>query len=256
MAQIDHLQELQAHSPSTASGFPGDLLEMQYVLDTPSGFLNQPDPAGSGGGSAVKADRVKIDVPIDLYARIDRIDQMFEDMSGLPPITQGKGVAGVRSGGHASELAKLGSSRAKKRALIVEDSLEALATIYLKILQKYDAKTLQTEMGEKFIADQFTDDFMVKVDAHSNSPIFADDMMALAFQMLKFKIITRERFLDMITVPNRRQLKWDLKNVIEPGEQKAAQAAQELEKARIASHSGGRPRKSNGGRVAGGEPSA
>jgi hypothetical protein len=252
MAQIDHLQELQAHPPTTSSGFPGDLLEMQYVLDSPSGFLNQPDPSGIGGGGP-KADRIRIEIPEDLYARIDRIDSMFEDMSGLPPITQGKSVSGVRSGGHASELAKLGSSRAKKRSLIVEDSLEQLATVDLKLLKKYDAthltavlKSAKGDQEEEFVADQFTDDFMVKVDGHSNSPIFVDDQTALAFQLLKVKAITRKRLLQLVQVPMRQQLISDLENEIEPAEKAAAEAQQKLEAQRAQGKAQGRPGKPNG----------
>ena len=80
LAQIEHLQDLQAHPPSTSSGFPSDLLEMQYVLDSPNGFLNQPDPSGTGAGGP-KADRVKIEIPPDLWERVERIDTMFEEMS-------------------------------------------------------------------------------------------------------------------------------------------------------------------------------
>lgn len=252
MAQIDHLQELQAHPPSTSVGFPGDLLEMQYVLDSPSGFLNQPDPTSQGGGSGVKAERIQIQVPEDLYARLDRIDAMFEDMSGLPAITQGKSVSGVRSGGHASELAKLGSSRARKRALIVEDSLEQLATLYLKLLKKYDAtkltatiKAAQGEQDEDFVADQFTDDFMVKVDGHSNSPIFVDDQTQLAFQLLKVKAITRKRLLQLVQVPMRQQLLADLRDEIEPAEAAAAKQQMQLEQQRAQGKGQGKPGKPN-----------
>lgn len=255
MAQIDHLQELQAHAPSTAVGFPLDLLEAQYALDTPGGFLNQPDP----GGQTAKADRVKIEIPQDLYGRIDRIDSMFEDMSGLPASTSGKNAPGVRSGGHATELAKLGSSRARKRAMIVEDSLENYATIMLKLLQRYDAAILATpaepgnETGKelKFVANQFTNDYTVKVDAHSNSPIFVDDMSNLAFQLLKAKAITRRRLLDMLPVPMRQQLKAELANEIEPAEKKAAEAQQKLEEMRAQSKPGGKPGKPNGQHPAG-----
>lgn len=240
MAQIDHLQELQAHAPSTATGFPGDLLELQYALDTPSGFMNAPDGIGNG---TPKADRIKVELPQDLYVRIDRIDAMFEDMSGLPASTQGKAVQGVRSGGHAQELAKLGSSRAKKRALIVEDSLEQLATLYLKLLMKYDDKHMALEDGSEIIASQFTEDFMVKVDAHSNSPIFADDQNTMAFQLLKVKAITRERFLSMISVPNRRRLIYELKMIIEPAEKKAAEQQLKLEEMRAQHKGPGRPAK-------------
>ena len=248
--QIDHLNELQAHPPSTSSGFPGDLLEMQYAMDTPSGFLNNPDGMGQSGGQP-KADRIKIELPQDLYQRLDRNDQEFEDMSGLPPVTQGKNPPGVRAGGHASELAKLGSSRARKRAMIVEDSLEALATIYLKLIMRYDPDILEGtgENGkpEKFIADQFTDDFTVKVDAHSNSPIFVDDQTALAFQLFKAKAISRKRLLQMVPVAMRQQAIAELENEIEPAEKAAAQQAQKLEEDRIKSHQGGRPPKRNGG---------
>jgi hypothetical protein len=255
MAQIDHLQELQAHAPSTAVGFPSDLLEIQYALDTPGGFLNQPDP----GGLTAKADRVKIEIPEDLYARIDRIDAMFEDMSGLPASTQGKNAPGVRSGGHATELAKLGSSRARKRAMIVEDSLENYATIMLKLLQKYDPAILAAPAvpGEdagkelRFVAKQFTEDYTVKVDAHSNSPIFVDDMTNLAFQLLKVKAITRKRLLDMLPVPMRQQLKAELANEIEPAEKRAAEAQQKLEEKRAESKAQGRPGKPNGQHPAG-----
>jgi hypothetical protein len=255
MAQIDHLQELQAHAPSTAVGFPLDLLEAQYALDTPGGFLNQPDP----GGQTAKADRVKIEIPQDLYGRIDRIDAMFEDMSGLPASTQGKNVPGVRSGGHATELAKLGSSRARKRAMIVEDALENYATVSLKLLQRYDDSILETALipGEdagkmlRFIAEQFTSDYTVKVDAHSNSPIFVDDMSNLAFQLLKVKAITRARLLDMLPVPMRQQLKAELATIIEPQEKAAAAAQQKLEEERIKAKGEGRPKKPNGAHASG-----
>lgn len=257
LAQIEHLNDLQAHPPSTISGFPSDLQELKYVLDSPLGILNQPDPAGIGGGGP-KAERVTVDLPTDLYERINRIDQMFEDMSGLPPITQGKNPPGVRAGGHVNELAKLGSSRARKRAMIVEDSLEALATVYLKLLMKYDDTTLEAPLDpkapdkqqEKFVAKQFPDDFTVKVDAHSNSPIFVDDQTALAFQLFKVKAITRARLLEMVPVAQRAQCLADLETIIEPNEKAAAAAQAKMEEKRLEAHIGGRPRKVGNGATA------
>jgi hypothetical protein len=253
-AQLDHLEELQAHAPSTASGFPGDLLEIQYALDTPSGFLNQPDPSQFGAGG-VRADRIKIEIPETLYKRIDRIDSAFEDMSGLPAITQGKNAPGVRSGGHASELAKLGATRAKKRALIVEDVLESVATTYLKLCKRYDPTRLSAKLkgpqgkeeAERFIADQLPDDLLVKVDGHSSSPIFMDDATAIAFQLLKVKAITRKRLLQLVpNLPMRQQLLNDLETEIEPAEKAAAAAQQQMEQQRMQQKAEGRPGKPNG----------
>jgi hypothetical protein len=250
-AQLEHLADLQAHAPMTSSGFPSDLLEIQNVLDSPFGVLNNPDGI-SQGGQAPKADRVRIEIPKELYERLDRIDAKFEEMSGLPPVTRGMNPPGVRAGGHASELAKLGSSRARKRAMIVEDGLEAAATLYLKMIQKYCGELLeapiqpgQEKPTEKFVAEQFTDDFTVEVDAHSNSPIFVDDQTALAFQLFKAKAITREGLLRRVPVSGRDQLIAELHDIIEPQEAKAAQAAQQAEAAKAGA--GGRRRRPNGG---------
>lgn len=245
MAQIDHLQEMEAHPPSTAVGFPGDLLELQYAMDTPGGFFNQPD--APSGGSSAKAERVQITTPQDLYVRLDRNDQMFEDMSGLQGVAQGKSETGVRSGGHAAQLAKLGASRARKRSLIVEDNLADIATLYLKLQKKYDKEILSSDDGTKFVADQFTDDFVVKVDAHSNSPIFVDDLQQLATLLLKLKVITRKRYLQLISIPMRSQLIADLEDIIEPGEAKEAAQKEKLEMARITAKGGGRPRANGQG---------
>lgn len=240
MAQIEHLLELEAHPPSTSVGFPGDLLENQYAMDTPSGYLNQPDPAQAGGH--VKAERLKIDLPATLWDRVDRIDQMFEDMGGMTNVMSGKGESGVRSQGHASQLARLGASRVKKRALIIEKPISTIATNYLKTLQKYDDTRLKADDGTPFIAEQYTDDFVVKVDAHSSSAIFIEDQEQRAYTLYKLKVITRERLLDLVEVPMRGLLKNDLKTIIEPAEKAAAAKQEKLQQEMIAARQGGKPK--------------
>jgi hypothetical protein len=42
-------------------------------------------------------------------------------------------------------------------------------------MQAYDKTHLTDMEGSKFIPEQFTKDYVVKVDAHSNSPIFMED---------------------------------------------------------------------------------
>ena len=121
--------------------------------------------------------------------------------------------SGVRSSGHASQLARLGSSRAKKRALVIEDSLEKLATLYLKCMQAYDATHFNDTEGLPFIAEQFTKDFVVKVDAHSNSPIFMEDLRNLAFNLFKAQVIDKESLLDLLEPPMKQQLKDRLKKL-------------------------------------------
>jgi hypothetical protein len=84
-----------------------------------------------------KVDRLAPNLPNDLFEMLREIDAMFSEVSGISNVLSGRGESGVRSQGHASQLARLGSSRAKKRALIVEDALEKVATMYLKLMQFY-----------------------------------------------------------------------------------------------------------------------
>jgi hypothetical protein len=122
-------------------------------------------------------------------------------------------------------------------------------------MMKYDDTVFEAPVApgqpqtEKFVADQFTDDFTVKVDAHSNSPIFVDDQTALAFQLFKSKAITRKRLIQMVPIAQKQQLIADLENEIEPQEKAAAEAQQKLEAQRAEARAGGRPRK-NGGAAA------
>ena len=62
-----------------------------------------------------------------------------------------------------------------------------------------------------FIAEQFSNDFVVKVDAHSNSPIFMEDTRQLAFNLFKAQAISKERLIDLLEPPMKQLLKDDLK---------------------------------------------
>lgn len=234
MEQIRHMLNLQARPPKFGSGFQGDISEIADTLDSPSGVIAADMPGA-------KLEAVTPTIPDDLYKEIREIDGQFEEMSGITNVIQGKGEQGVRSQGHAANLARLGSSRAKKRALIVEDQLEKLAMLFMQLKQQYDKSELRDEKGEKFIANQFTDKYTVKVDAHSNSPIFQEDIRALVFDLLKLKIITRESALDLLDVPMKELLKERLKAL-------ETQEA-EQQKAQNAAIAAGQARMGKGGKV-------
>ena len=206
-------------------GFTGILDEKNFALNRAGGLLATDMPNA-------KVEKLAPQIPPDLFREIQEIDAMFEEASGIVSVLQGKGEAGVRSSGHASQLARLGSSRAKKRALIIEDSLEKLATLYLKAMQVYDNTHYTDTEGRKFIAEQFTKDFVVKVDAHSNSPIFMEDLRQLAFNLYKSEVIDKESLLDLLEPPMKQLLKDRLKKMEEKKaeQQKAQAAAQQAEK--------------------------
>src|SRR5262249_3405811 len=125
MNEILEMLSRQVNPPTVLSGFTGLLDEKDFALNRMGGVLSSDMPTA-------KAERFAPEIPDDAFKEIDRIDQMFEEASGINPILAGRGEQGVRSALQGSQLARLGSARIKKRAMIVEDSLEKIATLYLK----------------------------------------------------------------------------------------------------------------------------
>jgi len=204
MTEILDLLSKQVNPPTTLTGFTGILDEKNFALNRAGGLLSSDMPNA-------KAERLAPSMPPDLFEVIHEIDAMFSEVSGISNVLSGRGESGVRSQGHASQLARLGSSRAKKRALIVEDSLEKVATLYLKLMQVYDNTHFRDTEDVPFIPEQFTKDFVVKVDAHSNSPIFTEDLKTLAFNLHKAGAIDNESLLDLLEPPMKQLLKDKLK---------------------------------------------
>jgi hypothetical protein len=223
MAEILDLLSKQVSPPTALIGFTGILDEKNFALNRAGGLLATDMPNA-------KVEKLAPTIPPDLFREINEIDNMFEEASGISSILQGKGESGVRSSGHASQLARLGSSRAKKRALVIEDSLEKLATLYLKCMQVYDDTHFKDVNGNKFIAEQFTDDFVVKVDAHSNSPIFMEDLRQLAFNLFKAQVIDKESLLDLLEPPMKQLLQDRLKIMEKKAEERAMQQPPPQEK--------------------------
>lgn len=217
VGEISLLLAKQVSPPKSFTGFSGITDEKAYALNMPNSWVLSDMPGA-------KVDELSPTIPNDLFKEITEIDAMFAEASGISSVLQGRGESGVRSAGHASQLARLGSSRAKKRALIIEDSLEKLATLYLKIIKAYSDTHFTDDRGIKFIAEQFTSDFVVKVDAHSNSPIFMEDSRDLAFKLYEAKVIDKKRLIDLVDPPMKQLLKDDL---VELEKKQAAEAQQQ-----------------------------
>jgi hypothetical protein len=204
MAEILDLLSKQVNPPTALIGFSGILDEKNFALNRAGGLLSSDLPNA-------KVERVAPTMPQQLFEVIHEVDAMFAEASGISSVLSGRGEQGVRSAGHASQLARLGSSRAKKRAIIVEDAIEKVATLYLKMMRVYDDTHFKDVDGVPFIAAQFTEDFVVKVDAHSNSPIFTEDLRQLAFNLFKAQAIDREGLIDLLEPPMKQLLKEKLK---------------------------------------------
>lgn len=204
VTEILDLLSKQVNPPTFLTGISGIQDERDFALNRPGGLMSSDMP-----NSDIK--RLAPDLPDDLFREVREIDAMFEEASGIGAVLSGRGEQGVRSSGHASQLARLGSSRTKKAALVIEDALARVATQYMKLLQQHDATHYTDDKGNKFVLEQFTKDYTVKVDAHSNSPIFMEDMRTLSFELLKAGAIDKESLLDLLDPPMKQLLKRRLK---------------------------------------------
>lgn len=213
--QITELLDKQAKPPKAAIGLGGILEEKLYALNVAGGIATSTEPMGKIEDFAPK-------ISEDLYKEVHEIDAQFSEATGLQNILQGKGEVGVRSGRQTTELARLSSARIRRRALIIEDSLERMATLYGKFIRRYRKTQFIDSKGIPFLANQFPSNFTTKVDAHSNSPIFVEDQKQLASELLEVHAIDRESFLEMMSPPGKELLKRKLK-LIEAAEQKAHQ---------------------------------
>ena len=224
MNQVSNLLDRAVDPPTALTGWMGLVDEKNFALSKVGGVL-------SSSEMGAKVDQFRPQIPADTFAEIKEIDHMFSEMSGISNVLSGRGETGVRSKGHASELARLGSARPKKRALVIEDSLENLATKYLKLDQQHNPDPLRTPDGQEFISEQFTKDFMVKVDAHSSSPVFMEDLKHDAAELLKAKAITRSMYVKLIHPPMEQEILQELKEIEKKeAEMAKLQAAQQQQK--------------------------
>jgi hypothetical protein len=245
MDQIAAIMEKQANPPLAFSGWSGITDEKWAAMQSAGGIISSSMPNG-------KVDNLKPDMPANIFSEVDQIDRMFDDTAGISHILQGKGEAGVRSKGQADLLARLGSARPKAAAVVVEECAEDLATLILRAVQDNSKQRFVVEMSEKrptgffrtlfgkksdgtvtdgtaliFTADQFTNDYEVKVDSHSSSPIFFEDRKKDAIDLFDRHAITRERLIEAFDPADKQLLMEELKGIeATEAEQRAQQQAQ------------------------------
>lgn len=166
------------------------------------------------------------DIPPDIFAEINMIGRFFEEASGMTGLLQGRNESGVRSKEQVGALAKLGSSRIRKKALRVEKPIEKIGDNIMGLMARHDDATMRavTKGGElPFVAAQFGEDYCVKVDSHSASPIFVDDHVQLAFALRKAGAIDGQSLLELTGPPMENILQARLKEMLR-AQAKAKQA--------------------------------
>lgn len=235
LEQITNLIDRNVTPDKALTGQWGALEEKMFAMQRLGSLIGTQDPTA-------KVQEFKPQIPQDLWAIIDKIDSMFDETISLNNLSKGQGDTGVRSKGQTESLLRVGSSRPKKRALTIEDSLESIATKYVKLDQKHNPDELNFDTPQKgvdgkpvtvFIAEQFTKDFMVKVDGHSSSPVFVEDQKSEAKWMFENQIIDGESYLDIVQPMNVQILK-DKYKVMAANKAKAAEKQEAMAEAEAA----------------------
>lgn len=208
LREIRRIMTLQADPPRAFSGFGGINDEKMAAFNTPGAWVGDPTPNA-------KVEMLAPELPAGLFEEVYAIQGFYNDISGMSDILHGRGEAGVRSMAQTAELAKLGSARIKQRAQDVERILEEVGGLVVKMMKQKDTHIYKLgdsdAAKDQFIAAQFTDNYQVHVDAHSASPVFADDHRNLALSLAKFGAIDKESLLDLTKPPKLELLKQRLK---------------------------------------------
>ena len=244
--EIRRILAKQANPPLAFSGFGGISDEKWAGMQSAGGLLSSMTPGG-------KVDNLAPTMPPNIFAELDQIDKMFDDAAGIGHILQGKGEPGVRSKGQADLLARLGSARPKAAAVVIEEAAEDLATLVLRAIQdnskqrftamipkrpgiistllgKFNEGTSNEGTPLIFTAEQFTNDFEVKVDAHSSSPIFFEDRKIDANELFDRKAITRARLIEAYDPADKQLVLEELKEIEEKeAQQQAAEQQQQAQ---------------------------
>ena len=220
MEDIERLEQKQVDPPTSWGG-----MGLPDKLDA----FNSPGASIAIGDPNYKRDSFIPTVPEHVYTSLARFQDYMDTVSGLSNVVQGKGESGVRSAGHAGKLLTVGTARPKKRAMIIEDSLDQSATLFGKCLYVGTTEELYDENDVPFIPAEMSPNFTVGVDAHSNSPIFIEQQALLSDRLLKARAITRKRYIMMNAPPAEDAVLRELEEIIEPAEAKAAQQKMAME---------------------------
>ena len=211
--QIDEMLQLQVDPAKVARGGMGLMDEKMEALGGPGSYVIDQSPQ-------FQVDMLRPDMPEDLFAEYDKIGGLMLEASGLTQTLAGEGAEGVRSKGHAKQLAVTGSGRIKKTAAGLEGALAAVGERGIRLVQHNDETPLEARDKSTFIPAHIEDFWTVRVAGHSHSPLFADDTKQTMVELLKTGAIDQE---DLLLVFDPPDVEW----MIQKWHERSARLSQE-----------------------------
>lgn len=197
---IDDLIRRNLNPPVLITGvsLPDDKLK---ALRSPSGIVVIP-------GQQANVKEFTSQLPQEAFAQQREIDQMFDEVMGVPEILQASQQGQMRSAGQVSAMANIAVGRVRQKALVIEDALELIATRIFHLMQRNDATEYPLEgTDDVFLLSQIPPAVVIQVDAHSASPVYAEDTMAKAQALLAAKAIDLPTYVEMVNPPRMEDLR-------------------------------------------------
>jgi hypothetical protein len=124
-------------------------------------------------------------------------------------------------------MANIAVGRIRKRALLVEDALEALASRMFSFMQRSDPTKYQTDGGKEFLLRQLPSP-RITVAAHTSSPVYAEQTMVKAKLLLDAGAIDLPTYVEMIDPPRVEVLRAKAKE-LQDGQAQVAKKKLEIE---------------------------
>jgi hypothetical protein len=212
---LDDVRRLMGIQIDKILGFEG----VDQITDELYGQLTrQPGMVSTPAGTTIKD--LTPAMPETAIPMIGEILMLMDRASGFSNILSGQGEAGVRAGDHADLLQRNASPRLRDRALLVERQIASAADATLAVFEAKNAQAVWTEPDKEeseFLVSQLPEDRRISVDAHSSSPIFAEDHQQLLAWGVKAGIVTKRMAIEEMPFEHKDLLIEDLK------EQEAAQ---------------------------------
>jgi len=235
LEQIHDILDKQAYPPRVGSGFMGLSDEKMEAFGGADSWVMDQLPQAS-----IK--ELTPQMPDDIFADYGQIGQLFIEASGLTEVIQGKGTEGVRSRGHAKQLASTGSGRIKKAAMRLEGPLVRMGDLAFKLNMRNNNNPITPDPkedgkpGDPFYYANMVGEYNLRIAGHSHSPLFVDDTKEMAAGLFKAQAIDQEGLIRLLNPPNRDNLIHQLRT-----RQKAAAKAKMMQ-----AQMGGPPAKPNG----------
>jgi hypothetical protein len=205
--KLDETFEKSLDKPRAVMGMGGLSDEIDRALNTAGGtaYIGQP------GASVQEMDR---SVPPEALEILESIRDNFYDFSSMRPSMFGKeDKQGARTEGIASQFMRVGAAPIRRIALTVEKQIEEIASLLFLFKRRYEDEKLSGPNGETFVLAEFPEDARIKVDGHSQCPLFVEDNARQAEALQRAGVLTPTTLVDLVHPQMKGLIKFRLRKI-------------------------------------------